>query len=140
MNDSYTKIYIRNWGSSGNYSEFPYQISGVNTIPEYDATQNDVDKDSYTNTKGRTVRNRVRSNVKTLDFDVPVMSGEELHNFFTMTKSKWLDIKFFDEEAWGIISKKMYRSATVSYHKYYIDKTNPNLNVYTDVKFSFIEE
>lgn len=140
MNDSYTKIYIRNWGSSGNYSEFPYQISGVNTIPEYDATQNDVDKDSYTNTKGRTVRNRVRSNVKTLDFDVPVMSGEELHNFFTMTKSKWLDIKFFDEEAWRIISKKMYRSATVSYHKYYIDKTNPNLNVYTDVKFSFIEE
>ena len=137
---SKTKIYIRNWGSSGSYIEFPYQVSGVNTMPEFDATQNDVDKDAYTNTKGKTVRNRVRSNVKTLEFDVPIMTGSELHSFFNMTKAVWLDVKFFDEASWDMISKKMYRSATVSYHKYYIDSSNANNNIYTNIKFSFIEE
>ncbi len=137
---SRTKIYIRSWGSSGSYSEFPYQIAGVNTLPEFDATQNDVDKDSYTNTKGRTVRNRVRSNVKTLEFNVPIMTGSELHSLFSITQAAWLDVYFFDEASWSMVSKKMYRSATVSYHKYYIDETSADNNIYTNVKFSFIEE
>ena len=38
------------------------------------------------------------------------------------------------------VEKKMYRSGTVSYHKYYINKTNPLLNIYTNITFSFIEE
>ena len=134
------RIYIRNWGSSSAYNRFPYKASGRNTLPEFDASQNDVDLDAYTNLKGRTVRNRQRSNVKTLDFGVPLMEGSELHDLFTITKKAWLDVLFFDEESWNMISKKMYRSATVSYHKYYIDKTNANRNLYTSVKFAFIEE
>lgn len=136
----YDRVYIRDWGNTGAYKLFPYKIGGVNSTPEFDATQNDVDKDAYTNTKGKTVRNRVRSNVKTLDFEVSIMSGEELKNFIATTKAVWLDVLFFDEDSWDIISKKMYRSATVSYHKQYIDRANPLNNVYTNIKFSFIEE
>ena len=134
------KLYIRPWGSSEPYSEFPYEINGVNTLPEHDAGANDVDLDAYTNTKGRKIRNRVRHDVATLDFDVPTMMGDELHNFFDYTTDVWLDCYFFYEPEWSFVSKKMYRSATVKYHKYYIDKTNPLKNIYQDVQFGFVEE
>lgn len=139
MND-YTKMYFRPWGSTGDYEEFPYAIDGVNTLPENDVTANDLDLDAYTNTKGKTIRNRVRSNVASLDFSVSTMSGEEFHNFFEMTKDVWFECRFFYEPSWAFVSKKMYRSGTISYHRYYIDKVDPNKNIYTDIEFSFIEE
>lgn len=138
---SYTKLYIRPWGSSSAYSEFPYVIGGVNTLPPYDATQNDMDKDTYTNTKGKLVRNKIRDNVKTLEFGIPMMTGTELRDFFRITKNKtWLQVVFFDEVEWDFVTKKMYRSATVKYHKDYIDETNPLKNRYTNIEFSLIEE
>lgn len=136
----YDTLLIRKWGSSGNYTEFPYKIDGVNTLPENDASVNDVDLDAYTNTKGYTVRNRVRHDVASLDFNVPTMTGEELHKFFDLTTNVWLDCKFFYEPSWGFVSKKMYRSATVKYHKYYIHPTDPDKNIYQNVTFSFVEE
>lgn len=135
-----SKLYLRNWGSSGAYTEFPYAINGVNSTPEHDVTQNDVDLDAYTNTKGKTIRNRVRHDVTSLDFNVPTMTGSELHNFFEYTKNQWFDCYYFDESKWAFVSKKMYRSGTVKYHKYYIDDNNPNNNQYTQIQFSFIEE
>lgn len=139
MND-YTKLYIRPWGSSAAFQEFPYAISGVNTLPEHNVGANDVDLDAYTNTAGYTVRNRVRHDVATLEFNVPTMTGEELHNLFDMTTNVWLECRFFYEPAWAFVNKKMYRNATVSYHKYYVDSTNPNNNIYTDINWGFVEE
>ncbi len=136
----YDRLYIRVWGSGSNYKTFPYEIGGVNTLPEHDASANDVDLDAYTNTAGYTIRNRVRHDVATLEFDVPTMTGKELHDFFYMTKDVWLDCHFFYEPEWQFVSKKMYRNATVKYHKYYIDRTDPNNNIYTDVNFGFVEE
>ena len=141
MNYEYDKLYIKLWGSPDAYQEFPYSIDGItNTLPEHDVTQNDVDLDSYTNTKGKTVRYRVRHDVTSLNFNVPTMNGKELHNFFDRTKGVWLDCYYFDESNWKFISKKLYRSGTVSYHKYYIDKHDPNKNIYQNVTFSFVEE
>lgn len=140
MSDSYDKLYIRPWGSSAAYQEFPYAINGVNTLPEHDVGANDVDLDAYTNTAGYTVRNRVRHDVATLEFNVPVMTGEELHSLINMTTNVWLDCKFFYEPAWSFVSKKMYRNASVKYHKYYVDSSNPNNNIYTDVNWGFVEE
>ena len=147
MNE-YDKIYIRKWGSSDNYSELPYQVyyydgntlTTRNTIPEHDVSQNDVDLDAYTNTAGYTIRNRVRHDVTSLDIKVPTMMGYELRNFFSMTRHVWLQVKYFDESEWAWVEKKMYRSGTVTYHKYYIDRTNPLNNIYTDVSFSLIEQ
>ena len=139
-NYEYDKMYIRKWGSSGAYSEFPYQINGINTLPEHDMSQNDVDLDSYTNTKGKTIRNRVRHDVTSIDFEIPTWSGSELHNFLEYTKDVWFDCLYFDESRWDFVSKKMYRSGTVKYHRYYIDKTDPLKNIYQNVGFSFIEE
>lgn len=139
MND-YTKMYLRPWGSTEEYTEFPYEIEGVNSLPENDVTANDVDLDSYTNAKGKTIRNRVRSNVASLDFNVPTMNGKELRDFFERTKKVWFECRFFYEPEWKFVSKKMYRSGTVSYHRYYIDKNDPLKNIYTDIQFSFVEE
>lgn len=139
MND-YTKLYIRPWGSSGAFQEFPYQINGVNTLPEHDVGANDVDLDSYTNLEGYTIRNRVRHDVATLEFKVPVMTGEELHNLLNMTSDVWLECRFFYEPSWSFVNKKMYRNASVSYHKYLVDSLNPNNNIYTDVNWGFVEE
>lgn len=139
MND-YTKMYLRPWGSTGEYTEFPYGIEGVNSLPENDVTANDVDLDSYTNTKGETIRNRVRSNVASLDFNVTTMSGKEFRDFFERTKNSWFECRFFYEPEWKFVSKKMYRSGTVSFHRYYIDKNDPLKNIYTDIQFSFVEE
>lgn len=133
MNYELDKIYIDD-------EEFPYSIDGVNnTIPEYDAGQNDVDLDSYTNTKGKTIRNRIRSDVKTLDFNVPMMTGAEMKKLLELRKPVWFQCTFFDESEWAMVTKKMYCSSP-KYHKYYIDKDNPLLNIYTDVQFGFVEE
>lgn len=141
MNYEYDKLYIRAWGSSDAYQEFPYKPNGVdNTIPEYDASQNDVDLNSYTNTEGKIIRNRVRHDVKKLDFNVKQMTGQELRDFFQLTSNVWLDCYFFDESEWNFVSKKMYRSATVKYHKYYLDKQDPLKNQYRDIQFGFVEE
>lgn len=140
MEYKYNMIYFRKWGSSDNYKEFPYKLSGRNGLPEHDRSQNDVDLDSYTNTAGKTVRNRKRHDVKSLDFSVPVMSGQEIKDFFNMTKDVWFEIYYFDESSWSFVSKKVYRSGTVKYHPYYMDETNPLINIYTDVSFSFVEE
>ena len=133
MNYEYDKIYIDG-------EEFPYSPDGVNnTIPEIDAGQNDVDLDSYTNTKGKTIRNRVRHDVKTLDFNVPTMNGAEMKKLMELRSPEWFQCTFFDEAKWDFVTAKMYCSSP-KYHKYYIDKQDPLKNIYTDVQFGFVEE
>lgn len=136
----YDVLYIRPWGSSGAYQPFPYVIAGVNTLPEHEVGANDVDLDSYTNLDGYTIRNRVRHDVATLEFEVQTMYGDELHNLMERTKNVWLDCYFFYESNWDFAVKKMYRNATVKYHKYYVDSVDPNKNIYTDVNWGFVEE
>lgn len=115
-----------------NGSAFPF-------TPEHDAGQNDVDLDAYTNTAGYTIRNRVRHDVKTLDFNIPSMTGAELHSLLQLRDSVWFQCTFFDEASWSMVTKKMYCSSP-KYHKYYIDDSNPNNNIYTNVQFGFVEE
>lgn len=140
MNSEYTKMYFRPWGSSGEMKAFPYEIENVYTLPEHDVAANDVDLDAFTNTGGYTVRNRVRHDVATVTFNIPTMTGEELHKLFDMTTNVWLECRFFYEPSWGFVNKKMYRNGTVSYHKYYVDPNDPNKNIYTDIQFGFVEE
>ena len=127
MNDEYEydKVYV-------NGVAFPY-------TPTHDAGQNDVDLDSYTNLEGKTVRNRIRHDVKTLDFNIPCMTGEELKQILEMRDGVWFDCTFFDESEWAMITRKMYCSSP-KYTKYYIDKENPLKNIYTNVQFGFVEE
>lgn len=125
MNYEYDKVYV-------NGVAFPF-------TPVHDAGQNDVDLDSFTNVKGKTVRNRVRHDVKTLDFNIPIMSGTELKQLLDMRDPVWFQCTFFDESEWKIVTKKMYCSSP-KYKKYYIDKNNPLNNIYTDVQFGFVEE
>ena len=122
---NYDTIYI-------DAKEFPY-------TPPHDAGQNDLDYDAYTNTKGYTIRNRVRHDVKTLDFSIETMTGEELHNLLLLRDATWFQCTFFDEKEWTMITKKMYCSSP-TYHKEYIDKENPNNNIYTNITFGFVEQ
>lgn len=138
---SYTKLYLRPYGSSSAYSEFPYVVGGVNTLPPFSVTQNDMDKDTYTNTKGKLVRNKIRDNVNTRNFKIPTMTGVEVKEFFRLTKGKtWLQVVFFDEAEWDFVTKKMYRSATVAYDVDYVDEVDPLKNRYSNFEFSLIEE
>lgn len=138
---NYQKLLIRKWGSDDEYLEFPYSLSnGENGLPEFDVSTNDLDKDSYTNTKGKTIRNRIRKDVASLDFNVSEMDGDELHKFYQITNDTWFEAIFFYEPEWKFVSKKVYRSGTVKFHKYYIHPTDPNKNIYTNVQFSFIEQ
>ena len=121
----YDKVYV-------NDVAFPY-------TPVHDAGQNDVDLDSYTNLEGKTIRNRVRHDVKTLDFNIQSMTGEEMKKLMEMRHPVWFDCTFFDETEWKIVTKKMYCSSP-KYTKYYIDKNDPLKNIYTNVQFGFVEE
>lgn len=133
MKYEYDKVYI-------NGEEFPYSIDGYNnTLPEFDMAQNDVDLDPYTNLKGYTIRNRVRHDVKSIDFNVSEMNGAELHKLLELRSPVWFNCTFFDESAWDFVTVKMYCSSP-KYHKYYIDKHNPNKNIYTNVQFGFVQE
>lgn len=134
------RLYIRPYGSTSAYQRFPYKINGVDTLPEHDGAANDVDLDAYTNTAGYVVRNRVRHDVATLEFNVPTMLGKELHELFDRTTDIWLDCLFFYAPAWDFVSKKMYRNATVKYHNYYIDIDNMDNSIYQNVNFGFVEE
>lgn len=121
----YDKVYV-------NDVAFPY-------TPVHDAGQNDVDLDSYTNLEGKTIRNRVRHDVKTLDFNIQSMTGEEMKKLMEMRHPVWFNCTFFDESEWKIVTKKMYCSSP-KYTKYYIDKNDPLKNIYTNVQFGFVEE
>lgn len=125
MNYEYDKVYV-------NGVAFPY-------TPVHDAGQNDVDLDAYTNTKGYTVRNRVRHDVKTLDFNIPTMTGAELKALLELRNPVWFQCTFFDEAEWAMVTKKMYCSSP-KYTKYYIDKNDPLKNIYQNVQFGFVEE
>lgn len=125
MDYEYDKIYV-------NDVPFPY-------TPVHNAGQNDVDLDAYTNTKGYTIRNRVRHDVKTLDFVIPTMSGAEMKALMEMRSPVWFTATFFDEAEWQIVHKTMYCSSP-TYTKYYIDPIDPLKNIYTDVTFGFVEE
>lgn len=125
MNYDYDKVYV-------NGVAFPY-------TPIHDAGQNDVDLDAYTNTKGKTIRNRVRHDVKTLDFNIPTMTGAEMKQLMEMRSPVWFQCTFFDEAEWKIVTKKMYCSSP-KYNKYYIDKDDPLKNIYQNVQFGFVEE
>lgn len=111
---------------------FPY-------TPVHEAGQNDVDLDAYTNTKGYTIRNRKRHDVKTLDFNIPTMSGAEMKELMELRDPEWFQCTFFDEAEWKIVTKKMYCSSP-KYTKYYIDKTDPLKNIYQNVQFGFVEQ
>lgn len=125
MNYEYDVIYV-------NDVAFPY-------TPVHDAGQNDVDLDAYTNTKGYTIRNRVRHDVKTLDFNVETMTGAEMKQLMEMRNPKWFNCTFFDEAEWKIVTKKMYCSSP-KYTKYYIDKKDPLKNIYQNVQFGFVQQ
>lgn len=125
MNYEYDKVYI-------NGVAFPY-------TPVHDASQNDLDLDAYTNTAGKTIRNRIRHDVKGLDFNIPTMTGAEMKQLMEMRSPVWFQCTFFDESEWKIVTKKMYCSSP-TYTKYYIDNTDPLKNIYNDVSFSFVEE
>ena len=125
MDYEYDKVYI-------NGVAFPY-------TPTHTAGQNDVDRDSYTNLKGKTVRNRIRHDVKTLDFNIPSMSGVELKQLLEMRNPVWFNCTFFDEAERKMVTKKMYCSSP-KYDKYYIDKNDPLKNIYQNVQFGFVEE
>ena len=135
----YDKLYIKPYDGTG-YYEFPYTINGRNSLPVHNKGANDVDIDDYTNTEGRTVRNRVRANVATIDFNLKTMNGDELHKIFQYSADEWCSCLFFYEPEWDFVVKKMYRSATVKYTTYYIDNEDPLKNTYTDIQFSFVEE
>ena len=124
MNDM-SKVYV-------NGVEFPY-------TPVHDAGQNDVDLDAYTNLAGYTIRNRVRHDVKTLDFNIPTMTGAEMKALMTMRTPVWFNCTFFDEAEWKMVTKKMYCSSP-KYTKYYIDPKDPLKNIYQNVQFGFVEE
>jgi hypothetical protein len=121
----YDKVYV-------NDVAFPY-------TPVHDAGQNDVDLDAYTSLEGKTIRNRSRHDVKTLDFNIQSMTGEEMKKLMEMRHPVWFNCTFFDESEWKIVTKKMYCSSP-KYTKYYIDKNDPLKNIYTNVQFGFVEE
>ena len=125
MNYEYDKVYV-------NGVAFPY-------TPVHEAGQNDVDLDAYTNTAGKTIRNRVRHDVKTLDFNIPTMSGAELKALLALRNPVWFNCTFFDEAEWKMVTKKMYCSSP-KYTKYYIDPKDPLKNIYQNVQFGFVEE
>lgn len=139
-----TDYVIGNAISGTIYNFFAFDKVYVNGIafpytPVHDAGQNDVDLDSYTNTSGKTVRNRIRSDVKTLDFNLETMSGQEMKDLMTMRKPVWFKATFFDESEWDVITRTMYCSSP-KYTKYFIHQTDPLKNIYTSVSFGFVEE
>lgn len=125
MNYDYDKVYV-------NGVAFPY-------TPVHEAGLNDVDKDAYTSLEGRTIRNRIRHDVHTLDFNIESLSGQEMRDIMALRNPVWFDCTFFDEGSWQIVTKKMYCSSP-KYTKYYLDPQDPLKNIYTNVQFGFVEE
>ena len=68
------------------------------------------------------------------------MTGYELNKLLRRTTDVWLECRFFYEPKWAFVNKKMYRSGTIKYHKYYVHPSNPEKNIYTNVTFDLIEE
>lgn len=99
---------------------------------------NDVDLDAYTNTKGRTIRGRVREDVVGLELSYNVINGIELNSLLNTTRKEWLNVSWFSEKANARVTQKFYRSK-LNYEKYYVCDNRADCR-YINVTFSFVEE
>lgn len=99
---------------------------------------NDVDLDSYTNTDGYTIRNRVREDVESLEINYGVLNGVELNQLLNITKKVWMQVGWFSEKANQRVTHKFYRSK-INYTKYYVCE-NPLDCRYTDITFTFVQQ
>lgn len=99
---------------------------------------NDVDLDAYTNTKGKTIRGRIREDVEGVEFSYNVLNGTELNQLLNTTNKEWLNVSWFSEKTNARVTHKFYRSK-INYEKYYVC-SNPLDCRYTNVQFSFVQE
>ena len=99
---------------------------------------NDVDLDAYTNTKGRTIRGRVREDVVGLELSYIVINGTELNTLLNTTNKEWHTVSWFSEKANARVTQKFYRSK-LNYEKYYVC-SKPLDCRYINVEFSFVQE
>lgn len=125
MNYEHDKVYI-------NDVAFPY-------TPINDIELNDVDLDPYTNTNGYTMRNRKRSDINSIAFSIDTLEGTAMKDLILMTKPEWFNCTYWDDEAWAMVTRKMYRSP-MKYTRYYIDPVDENKNIYINITFSFVEQ
>lgn len=108
-------------------------------LPSHSEALHDVDLDSYTNTKGYTIRQRIRHNVGDKTLNIPGLYGYQFHQILQMTKDVWFSVTYFDWEEYQFKTRTMYRSGDVSFNNYYLDE-NPDKSILTDISFSIIEE
>lgn len=99
---------------------------------------NDVDLDAYTNTKGQTIRGRIREDVESLEFSYDVINGIELNSLLNITSKEWFNVSWFSEKANARVTHKFYRSK-INYEKYYVCDNRADCR-YTNVMFSFVQE
>lgn len=108
-------------------------------LPAHQEAYHDVDLDSYTNTKGKTIRQRVRHNVGDKTLNIPGLYGRDFNKILNMTKDVWFKVTYFDWEKYKFVDKTMYRSGDVTFTNYYLDE-KPDNCILTDISFSVIEE
>lgn len=99
----------------------------------------DLDLDSYTNTKGYTIRQRIRHNVGDKTLEIPGLYGYQFHHVLQMTKDVWFNVTYFDWEEYRMKTRRMYRTGDVNFTNYYLDE-DPDKSILTDIKLGVIEE
>ena len=130
---AYSKIIQIATTSGGTYTELPEPSSISYQF-------NDVDKDAYTNLTGKTIRNRVRSNVTLLKIAYGAISEDTANTIFTLINPVWFYVKFINPITKTEVIKKMYcspKDITLLFHK---NTEGSSTTMYEGLTFEFVEE
>ena len=95
--------YIRVGNSASNLQNFP-------TPSTLAITLHDVDKDAYTDLKGKTHRNRVRHDVYDIQLGYSVLSDADLAFILNAISNQWLYIELKDAKTQQRSVHKVYAS------------------------------
>ena len=114
--------------STGNYTSS--DLANFPTPSTISRTLHDVDKDPFTDLKGYTHRNRVRSDIEDITLTYNILSDDDMEYILNRIKPEWIYVELIDKKTKQKKVHKMYAS----------DKTWDTYRVVKDNNGNWIEQ
>lgn len=105
--------YIRIGHNGVKNADGSYSCSDLQNFPTPSSlgrTLHDTDKDPFTDLKGYTHRNRVRSEVDDIELSYNILSDDDESYILTRIKPEWIYVELINKRTKQRVVKKMYAS------------------------------
>lgn len=139
--EKYIRVSHRATGSAGNYVVNPSDWVNFPTPSDMPYTLNDVDKDPFTDLQGYTHRNRVRTDVLTVDLNYNYLNEDEIAYVLQTISPEWFYIEIIHPKTNQRSIHKVYASSkSVSVRTVKQDSNQNYHNDYVSFGVTLVEQ